>query len=242
MKKRFFLLAPILALLFLFLSFPVRTASASAYSSRPQSGDYACILTDAAFFYSSADEKRGLFLLPRTYYVRLLDYGEEYCRIEYLQDSDKAKRLVGYAKTQDLTFVDYQPLRPYLYYVFEVKYRIEDSEYTSSDFLTEIVLSCVYYGDYKIGSETYCYVLRNGEFGYVPKPNRLYYEENTEYADRLASQIPDAENSAGAENTDKKNKSSPAQIAILVTVCLLVPILAGLLIKPPKRPPYDIEE
>lgn len=241
MKKRFFLFAIFFAVLFLFLNIPVRANSAAA-ATRPQSGDYACILTDNAFFYSTADDKRGIFLLPRTYYVRLLDYGEEYCRVEYLQDSDKAKRLVGYTKTQDLTFVDYTPLRPYLYYVFEIKYRIEDSEFTTSDFLTEIVLSCVYYGDYKIGSETYCYVLRNGEFGYVPKPSRLYYEENTEYADRLANQTPDSDSSDATKNAEKKNKSSPAQIAILVTVCLLVPILAGLLIKPPKRPPYDMEE
>ena len=241
MKKRFFLFAIFFAALFLFLNIPVR-ANRAAAATRPQSGDYACILTDNAFFYSTADDKRGLFLLPRTYYVRLLDYGEEYCRVEYLQDSDKAKRLVGYTKTQDLTFVDYTPLRPYLYYVFEIKYRIEDSEFTTSDFLTEIVLSCVYYGDYKIGSETYCYVLRNGEFGFVPKPSRLYYEENSEYADRLANQTPDSDSSDATKNAEKKNKSSPAQIAILVTVCLLVPILAGLLIKPPKRPPYDMEE
>ncbi len=241
MKKRFFLFAIFFAVLFLFLNIPVR-ANRAAAATRPQSGDYACILTDNAFFYSTADDKRGIFLLPRTYYVRLLDYGEEYCRVEYLQDGDKAKRLVGYTKTQDLTFVDYTPLRPYLYYVFEIKYRIEDSEFTTSDFLTEIVLSCVYYGDYKIGPETYCYVLRNGEFGYVPKPSRLYYEENTEYADRLANQTPDSDSSDATKNAEKKNKSSPAQIAILVTVCLLVPILAGLLIKPPKRPPYDMEE
>ena len=153
MKKRFFLFAIFFAVLFLFLNIPVRANRAAAVT-RPQSGDYACILTDNAFFYSTADDKRGIFLLPRTYYVRLLDYGEEYCRVEYLQDSDKAKRLVGYTKTQDLTFVDYTPLRPYLYYVFEIKYRIEDSEFTTSDFLTEIVLSCVYYGDYKIGLGT----------------------------------------------------------------------------------------
>lgn len=242
MKKRFSLFATLFALLFLFLSIPLRPHRAAAATLRPQSGDYACILTDSAFFYSTADDKRGLFLLPRTYYVRLLDYGNEYCRVEYLQDSDKAKRLVGYAKTEDLTFVDYEPVRPYLYYVFELKYRIEDSELTTSDFLTEIVLSCVYYGDYKIGSETYCYVLRSGEFGYVPKPSRLYYEENTEYADRLNNPLPDDGDTEPATKADKKNKSSPAQIAILVTVCLLVPILAGLLIKPPKRPPYDMEE
>ena len=182
-----------------------------------------------------------MFLLPRTYYVRLLEYGSEYCRVEYSQDSEKTKRLVGYAKTNELTFVDYQPARPYLFYLFEIKYRLDDSGVTNSDFLTEIVLTCAYYGDYKIGSETYCYVLRSGEFGYVPKPSRISFEENTEYAEYLASKAPNADPENG-ENAAKKNKSSPAQIAILVIVCLLVPLLAGLIIKPPKRSPYDMEE
>ena len=152
MKKLFSLFVRLLAVLVLCLqtALPVRTARAA--SSRPQTGAYACILTDSTFFYSAADEKRGMFLLPRTSYVRLLEYGHEYCRVEYLQDSEKTKRLVGYAKTNELTFVDYQPTRPYLYYLFEIKYRLDDSEITSSDFLTEIVLTCAYYGDYKIGS------------------------------------------------------------------------------------------
>ena len=241
MKKLFSLFASLLALLTLCLQTALPTRSARAASSRPQAGDYACILTDSTFFYSAADEKRGMFLLPRTYYVRLLEYGNEYCRVEYLQDSEKTKRLVGYAKTNELTFVDYQPTRPYLYYLFEIKYRLDDSGVASSDFLTEIVLTCAYYGDYKIGSETYCYVLRSGEFGYVPKPSRIFFEENTEYAEYLASKTP-APDPENGENAAKKNKSSPAQIAILVIVCLLVPLLAGLIIKPPKRSPYEMEE
>ncbi len=241
MKKLFSLFARILALLILLIqtALPIRTVRAASF--HPQTGDYACILTDSTFFYSAADEKRGMFLLPRTYYVRLLEYGSEYCRVEYLQDTEKTKRLVGYAKTKELTFVDYQPTRPYLYYLFEIKYRLDDSEITNSDFLTEIVLTCAYYGDYKIGSETYCYVLRSGEFGYVPKPSRISFDENTEYAEYLASQTPES-GSDKTENAAKKNKSSPAQIAILVIVCLLVPLLAGLIIKPPKRSPYDMEE
>lgn len=241
MKKLFSLLASLLALLTLCLQTALPTHSARAASSTPKTGDYACILTDSVFFYSTADEKRGMFLLPRTYYVRLLEYGNEYCRVEYLQDSEKTKRLVGYAKTNELTFVDYQPTRPYLYYLFEIKYRLDDSDIANSDFLTEIVLTCAYYGDYKIGSETYCYVLRGGEFGYVPKPSRISFEENTEYAEYLASKTPAADQENG-KNAAKKNKSSPAQIAILVIVCLLVPLLAGLIIKPPKRSPYDMEE
>ena len=207
----------------------------------PSVGSYACILSDTTYFYASADERRGLFLLPKTYYVRLLEYRADYCKVEYQTDTSNAKRLVGYARTADLTFVNYTPVRPYLYYTFELYYKIEDAAQMDSTFLTELTLSCVYYGDYIIGSERYCYVLRGDEFGYVPKPLTLQYEDNPEYADYLASLQPDPVPSDSTSDETVHN-NSPAQIAILVAVCLLVPILAALVLKPPRRPPYELDD
>ena len=206
----------------------------------PASGEYACVLEENAFFYSAPDEQRGLFLLPPTYYVRVLDYGVEFCRVEYFYDDTDAKKLVGYAKTSALTFVEYIPKRPYFYYVFEISYRIENGGLQDSAFLNEITLNCTYYGDYLIGSKTYCYVLRGGSFGYVPKPITLSVTPNTEYEEWLAAQIPPESDSASSQVADKE-KSSPAQIAILVALCLLVPVLAALILKPPRRPPYETE-
>ena len=219
--------------------FPVRHAA--ALSTLPSQGSYACVLSDETYFYSSPDDRRGIFLLPKTYYVKLLEYGENYCKIEYLTDDSRTRKLVGYAKTQDLTFVDYTPVRPYLYYIFDVKYRIDGSENIDDSFLTEITVTCVYYGDYKIGSERYCYVLRDDEFGYIPKPATLSYEENTEYADYLSSLVPDS-SSPTSPNEPSGFSPSPVQIAILVALCLLVPVLAALILKPPRRPPYETEE
>lgn len=207
----------------------------------PSVGSYACILTDNTFFYSSADEKRGVFLLPKTYYVRLLEYRADYCKIEYQTDTANAKRLVGYARTADLTFVNYTPVRPYLYYTFDLRYKIEDAAQVDSTFLTELTLTCTYYGDYIVGSERYCYILRGDEFGYVPKPDSLQYEENCEYADYLASLQPDPA-PPDVSSDDNSKSTPPAQIAILVAICLLVPILAALVLKPPRRPPYEIDD
>lgn len=223
-------------LLFAFYTPQVRVAHAVT----PSSGEYACVLEENAFFYSAPDEHRGLFLLPPTYYVRVLDYGVEYCRVEYFYDDTDAKKLVGYAKTSALTFVEYIPKRPYFYYVFEISYRIENEGLQDSAFLNEITLNCTYYGDYLIGSKTYCYVLRGGSFGYVPKPIALSVTPNTEYEEWLAAQTPPESESASAPDEDKE-KSSPAQIAILVALCLLVPVLAALILKPPRRPPYETE-
>ena len=198
---------------------------------------YACILEDA-FFYSAPDERYGVFLLPKTYYVKVTEYGAEYCKIEYLYDAATTRKLTGYAKTELLTFVDYIPSRPYLYYIFQLKYTIGDTQFDDSSFLTQITTDCAYYGDYKIGSKTYCYVLRGETFGYVPKPETLSFEENTEYADMLANK----DSSLESDASTSPNNSSPAQIAILVALCLLVPILAAFIVRPPKRPPYESDD
>lgn len=240
MKK--FLLSAILPL-FYFISViiasfsyvaPIR-AHADTYSGQT----YACILSDDVFFYAAPDERRGVFLLPKTYYVKILDANDDYCKIEYLYDDDTSRKLTGYAKTSQLTFVPYTPLRPYLYYVFDVKYQIENAPIGDSSFLNQITVTCVYYGDYKVGSETYCYVLRGDTFGYITKPSTISYEENPEYADYLA-QINNADSSS--PSAPRPDESSPAQIAILIALCLLVPVLAALILKPPRRPPYESDE
>ena len=208
-------------------------------ASTPVGSGYACVLQDNAFFYTAPDERRGLFLLPASYYVKVIDYGEEYCQVEYFYDDVNAKKLLGYAKTSALTFVEYTPRQPYFYYEFQLSYRIDEGGINDSAFLNEITFTCVYYGDYKIGSETYCYVLREGMLGYVPKPASLRVPTNKEYEEWLANQTPTPpDNSSSKEEEDT---SSPAQIGILLTLCLLVPILAALILKPPRRPPYETD-
>ena len=237
--KKFLSRAWIALLLFLYMVFLPFPQSVAHAEDTPSSGDYACILSDNTYFYSAADDRRGLFVLPKTYYVRLLEYGTEYCKVEYQRDEGQAKRLVGYAKTDALTFVDYVPVRPYLYYVFTVTYTMGDVPESKSPFLNEYTVSCAYYGDYKIGSETYCYVLRGEEFGYVIKPTTISYGENDEYADYLASLTPKEPIETPPSS---QGESNPVQIAILIAVCILVPILAALIMKPPRRPPYETEE
>ena len=230
MKTFFHLLIKIYicACLFFNLSLPNIQAQAD-----PSANSYACILSSDVFFYSERTDRKGLFLLPKSYYVRILEYGEEYCKVEY-GDNSLARALIGYVQTNELTLVEYVPKRPYLAYTFDVSYTIENGIIADSSFLTQITVKCVYYGDYKVGSETYCYVLRGEEFGYIPKPTTLSYEENYEYADYIASL---KENSSSLENT-----SSPTQVGILIALCFLVPLLAALILKPSRKPPYDMEE
>ncbi|MBQ8343008.1 MAG: hypothetical protein IJY21_02750 [Clostridia bacterium] len=210
----------------------------SQNTETPKSGTYACVLSDNAYFYLSQNGKDGVFLLPKTYYVHLLSYGATYSKVEYLETDAYAQKLTGYVRTEHLAFVDYIPKRPYLTYVFDLTYRLENTQPTSGDGFTELTFTCAYYGDYPIGDQTWCYVLREGEFGYVPKPDHLEFEENTEYADYLAAQ----QNPTPEQNGKQKSTSSPAQIATLITLCLLVPLLAALILKPPRKPPYETDD
>lgn len=238
MKK--FILAAFLPLLyFLCASFSLPlAASADADEPLPTAGSYACILSDDVFFYPDDSGKKGLFLLPESYYVKILDSTGEYTKIEYLYDDSFVQKLVGFVRTDELTVVDYVPKRPYLYRLFEISYRLDDEPTGENGFLNEIKMTCAYYGDYRIGSETYCYVLRGEEFGYVPKPTGFSYEENTEYAEWLASQEQPVV--APVTSADEQG-SSPAQIAILIALCLLVPVLAALILRPNRKNPYEDE-
>lgn len=234
--KKFILsiLLPFLYFLTSIFAFPLAQAKASNAI-----GDYACILSEC-YFYATRNERRGLFLIPETYFVKILDLADDFCRVEYLYDDDYTKRLVGYVKTSDLTFVDFTPKRPYLYRIFDVTYTIDENVSIESGILDSFTVTCAYYGDYRIGAQTYCYVLRGNEFGYVPKPENLVYDENPEYADYLASQTPPSESVSGTnQNSEKGN---PTQIAILIALCLLVPVLAALILKQPNRPPYERDE
>ena len=203
-------------------------------------GGNACILYDDVFFYSEPNDKRGVFLLPKTYYVKILSLSPDYCQIEYLYDAAHVKRLVGYAKTAELTFVPYVPKQPYLYKLFDVRYRLDnDSVSLTSGVMGEITVTCAYYGDYKIGSQTYCYVLRDNVFGYVPKPDELTYDDNAEYTAWLNEQLQDV---VGDNVQTPDPSATPAQIAILIALCLLVPVLAALVLRTGKRQPLEDDD
>jgi hypothetical protein len=202
-----------------------------------QSVSYACILDANSYLYATSNEKSGLFVIPKTYYVKVLSVQGDFTKVEYSTDSEHTKKLTGYCKTDQLTFVDYIPNEPFFYSTFELTYRIDDSD-KRYPFLTEITVTCAYYGEYPIGSETYCYVLQGDAFGYVPKPTELTVPVNTEYADRLTSTAPPEESAP----IEQKETLPIAQIVTIVLLCLIAPVLATLVLRPSRaRRDYDEE-
>ena len=235
--KRFLFAALSSLFLFLSLAFPAPPKNALAEGEA-----YACILGENTYLYETERDSRGLFILPQSYYVKLLETGETYAYVEYLADGAYTKPVRGYCKRTKLTPVDYLPQNPYLYKSFTVTYTLPNDPFEGDeDFLSSVTLTCGYYGDYKIGSKTYCYVLQNGKFGYLPKPSDLTWSKNTEYEDRLTPDEPPSTPTVST-NTEKENGVSPAQIAVLVLLVLLVPVVATLVLKSGRNKPYEDPE
>lgn len=187
------------------LSAPPQTVQANGES-------YACILSKNVFFYEREEESSGLFLLPYTYYVKILQKGAPYCYVQYLTDKSPFRAVYGYCKTNELKFVDYVPERPFLYYTVDATYSLTDN--APGGDLSSLTVTYAYYGDYVIGSSVYHYVRLDEKTGYLPKTKELDYELND-----------DCFAPASAEKTSSAEQVTPmtaGQIALTVTViCLL---------------------
>ncbi len=219
MKRLFLLLLAALALL------PAARLSAAA-----EEGRYAVAVGDV-WFYSSASEEAKLFLLPDTYYVRVLDEGETYCTVEYQADDAPYKKLLGYCRTDALTFVDFTPARPYLRKQITVEYTLPDAGGLGSEEFTGVERTFVYYGDRYEGAQLYLYVLSGDVFGYLPADAPPEYERNTDYLEQTSGE---AEESA-------PQGTNAVQIVVIVLACVAAAAVAVILLRG-KRPPQKERE
>lgn len=226
-KKIFFLLSLFLLPLSALFS-PMRAASA-------ESEVYACVTGENTGFYSSKGSSL-LFILPQSYYVRVLAKGEEYSYVKYLDDYGGYKSVYGYCKTDELLFVDYVPLRPYLYHSFEAVYSLVGSDETSSDTgLSTITYTCRYYGYVNKDSSMLAYVYVNGSFGYIPLSLPVTYERNTDYLSSIAppeEEVPSGESQADKSELPSAEQTSPGNsgtVIMIICLCLGIILVGGVI-------------
>lgn len=201
----------VFSLILLCLSPPSRTNITSHAETT-----YAYIKDSQVYFYSSESEDSGLFIIPQSYFVAVYRMGAIYCQVGYMSE-EKQKEVIGYCKTSEIEIVSFTPQMPSARKTFTLTYVLPGSSLTSSGMLTSIEVSVTYYGDFPIGSVTYCYVNMDGNFGYVPKPNDLYIPKNDEY-DAINTVAP-----APPEKEEEKTAQSSkiAVIIVLSAVCAI---------------------
>lgn len=223
-----FLLLPILMIVLL-LS-PV-SLHASAAEER-----YAYVPDGDVWFYAGEAESSRVFLLPKTYYVKLLSEGEEYCRVEYLTDEAPYQKITGYCKTEDIIPVDYIPVRPYLKKQVTLSYSLPTAGGSGlGGSFSSVEKTFVYYGQRYEGAKLYYYVLSDGTFDYIPAESELLFDLNTDYAEQTAATGADALGDA----QQPAQEPNAAVIVVICIACVAAVAVAVFVIRGRKQLPPD---
>ncbi|MDE5897272.1 MAG: hypothetical protein K2H43_05635 [Clostridia bacterium] len=223
--KRLF---PILVLLFALVA--LAPGHVPAATARAEGEQYAVAAARDVWFYSEADENKGLFILPYTYYVKVLSEGDPFCYVEYQDASDGYKPLTGYCRRDALTFVDFQPTRPFLKKRITLTYSIDSGSGFGGGAFDSIERTVSFYGTFASGTAPYYYVYGDGEFGYVRATTPVSYDLNTDYLTPASGDDPEPP-------TTSANKGiNGVEIALVCLLCVAAVIVAFFVIKG-KKPP-----
>ncbi len=208
----------LLSLLFaaLLCVLPLFTEGKSARAA--ENARYAVAPTRDVWFYAGESDSSRLFLLPYTYYVRVVYEGSEYSAVEYLADDAPFRKIYGYCKTAALQFVDFIPERPYLRRELTLTYELANPSGLGGGSLDRIERTAVYYGHTYDGGGLHFYVLSEGSFEYIAADKELEYELNTDYlTETSAEPEPPIEEESGLDT---------AGIIAICLVCLAAVAIA----------------
>lgn len=209
------------------LSFPSQSASASEFY-------WAKVEMDNVCFYAQAESSSALFILPRTYFVKLTDEKDGFYKAQY-------KDLIGYVKKEEVSPVSGTPSSPYFVETFRVflpsgaglyaSAKMEsDSQILTIPYLYE---DLVFYGsiegDVAVPEKSnlwhYC-KYENSDFGYV----------YSAFTDKLSSPPLNYEEFEKIEvsfaKTPVSSLSDTAMAFIIIGVALPCLIVLYLLVKP----------
>ena len=200
---------------------PTQQTAQTALTANAEAEIYAVAPTSDVWFYKSENEEDKLFCIPKTYYVKIISRGERFSFCEYLRDVAPYKKIAGYCLTDSLTFVDFTPLRPYLYREVTVQYVLPGAAIGNGSFAGKEE-SFVYYGTRYENGQLYFYVGKNGEFDYIPAEEELTFELNTDY-------LPDEpeEPAAGAKNPDRPSAVKIVLLVLAVAAVIVVAIFVA---------------
>ncbi len=214
---------------------PVRALAARAEESEL----YAVADAKNVYLYTEPNDNAGLFAIPYTYYVKITALGDPFCCVEYQEELAPYRKIAGYCKKAELTFVDFIPRRPYLKREITVTYTLPNSSPALSDqFLQSVDVTYLFYGTFTVGSAQYCYVYGDGKFGYIPVTEEIEYDLNTDYL------VP-ASGAADSENESARQSLSGVRIFLICLACASVVAIAVFVLRgkksptPPREDPSD---
>lgn len=220
---------------------PVLPSAASPLSAAAAGEQYAYVPDGDVWFYAGESESSRVFLLPKTYYVKILGEGEKYCRVEYLVDEAPYKKVTGYCRTEDIIPVDYVPARPYLKKQITLSYSLPEGTGSLGGSFSSVEKTFVYYGLRYDGAKLYYYVLSDGTFDYISAESEAVFDLNTDYSEYMAS-IDASAQGGGTGETPPAGNPNAAVIAVICIACAAAVAVAVFVVKGKRTPPPDDQE
>ena len=203
--------------------------SAPALPVRAETLRYAVAADSNMWFYASESEESRLFLVPETYYVRVLNEGDVFSAVEYLVNDAPYKKVMGYCRTSALTFVDFIPARPFLRKLVTAHYTLPDAGLLGGSF-SGVDKTFVYYGARYESGQLYFYVLDGSTFGYIPAEAPIDFERNDDWLN-----VPTPPVSGENDGTMSGGDPSVVQIIIICVICAAAAVIAALVVRGRKR-------
>ena len=135
----------------------IQKASITA-TATTENATYARIESNC-YLYEKEDSDSGIFILPESYYVKILKKGSTFHQVSYLDDGDFATAIQGYVLANSVHIQEnYIPQNPYLQYTISVTFKINA---VYSTLLDEIRLELPFYGISKVNTKVFNYVNYN---------------------------------------------------------------------------------
>ncbi|MBR4419611.1 MAG: hypothetical protein IKT32_01910 [Clostridia bacterium] len=190
---------------------------------------WARIVSDKTPFYSDYSCSMIKFYLPKTYFLKVVNAGNDLTRVIYMDDSDELPFREGYVKTCDLELFDGVPQNPYP----EIEIQLLSDEVLFADSnkqYPKTVLSAnstaIYYGELDQNGESFYYIYSNGYLGYARKnafkpfeipPHELpMHTQNPEESDSAVN----APTSAGGQNGMQVVTTVDTTMKVIITIAV----------------------
>lgn len=240
--KRLYTIFVVAIVLFINVSVSVKIPKpkTTAYAQ----GEYARILSENTIFYANPDCTIPKFIIPYSYFVRILQIGTESTKVSYMDQNSGLPASIGYIKTCDLFLFNDIPLNPYP--VLKLTLKSDEILFADSDCnypKTVLTDGCVavYYGELTIDGITFCYVYASGFIGYVRKngfasfsilQHELPISSATDLDVTDKTESADNEQSDLNEQTTTKTADETLKTVVIVAVCIVCLSIVYLIFKP----------
>lgn len=151
----------------------------SVIATNAETVEYAQAVTDDCAFYSDASLKIVKFILPYSYFVKIISVGAEASRVIYYSEDLSCPPAEGYVKNVCLNFVEKSQNVlnfPPIITLKTDEVIFGDAKLSSPKAVITEGSSAKFYGELKIEGTVYLYVYVNGFIGYVRKDGFNNYE------------------------------------------------------------------